>query len=154
MKASFVLTEGNLALAADRACPRISEPVPFDTRIVELPCRREAVSVARNARGSRALDISYTLVSALVILTLIGTLLAMGWLVLASEDAAFSAALSQADRQTIVVRPGDSLWSIAEGHQIEGLSTDQTTEVIRSWNDLASSTLQPGEELVVPAAKG
>ena len=69
---------------------------------------------------------------------------------LSSEQRAFDSALASSSRQTITVKAGDSLWSIAEAYDIEGLSTRQTSDVIRAWNDLETSTLQPGDTLIVP----
>lgn len=69
---------------------------------------------------------------------------------ISSEQRAFDSALASSSRQTITVKAGDSLWSIAEAYDIEGLSTRQTSDIIRAWNDLETSTLQPGDTLVVP----
>jgi LysM repeat protein len=51
--------------------------------------------------------------------------------------------------QTYVVRPGDSLWSIAVGH----FAGDPRQGVwkIEQRNGLADSTIHPGEALVIPA---
>ncbi|MGD1034877.1 MAG: LysM peptidoglycan-binding domain-containing protein [Candidatus Dormibacteria bacterium] len=51
---------------------------------------------------------------------------------------------------TVVVRPGDTVWSIASRHAGGG---DIRTEVaqILSRNGLSSPVIQPGETLVVPA---
>ena len=69
---------------------------------------------------------------------------------ISSEQRAFDSALASSSRQTITVKAGDSIWSIAEAYDIEGLSTRQTSDVIRTWNDLETSTLQPGDTLIVP----
>ncbi len=86
-----------------------------------------------------------------MVLGVIGMLATALWSVLHAESSAYAQALNQAERITISVAPGDSLWSIASEHGVDTLTTRQTTDLIRSWNDLDSSLLQPGMELLVPA---
>jgi len=52
-------------------------------------------------------------------------------------------------QQTVTVRPGDTLWSIAAAHY----AGDPREGVwkIQHRNHLAGSTIQPGERLVLPA---
>lgn len=49
------------------------------------------------------------------------------------------------------VAPGQSLWSIAAGLDIEGRSVDQVVNDIRDLNGLESSHLDVGQPLVVPS---
>lgn len=70
--------------------------------------------------------------------------------VLASTEAA---AISAVDRSEVTVAAGDSLWSIAEAHPIEGLDASRTVELIREWNELESPMLRVGMELSVPVAR-
>lgn len=65
--------------------------------------------------------------------------------------SALQASVSSQGTATVEVAAGDSLWSIAEEHPVEGFGTKDALALIRDWNDLAGSTLQPGMELVVPA---
>lgn len=51
---------------------------------------------------------------------------------------------------TVVVRPGDTVWSIAAGHPTGGDIRDEVARII-SLNRLASPIIQPGETLLVPA---
>jgi LysM repeat protein len=53
-----------------------------------------------------------------------------------------------AAKQTYVVRPGDTLWSIAE-HSYAGDPREGVWE-IQQRNHLASATISPGEKLVLP----
>lgn len=55
-----------------------------------------------------------------------------------------------AHEQRYVVRPGDSLWSIATAHY----AGDPREGVwkIETRNGLSDATIQPGERLVLPAA--
>ena len=51
----------------------------------------------------------------------------------------------------VLVQPGDSLWSLAEEYPIEGLSTQETSDMIRSVNHLEHGSLAAGAHLKVPA---
>ena len=53
--------------------------------------------------------------------------------------------------ETIRVQPGDSLWSLAEEYPIEGLSTQETSDMIRNVNHLEHGSLAAGAHLKVPA---
>jgi len=50
----------------------------------------------------------------------------------------------------VVVRPGDTVWSIAAGHAAGGDIRDEVAEII-SLNRLSSPIIQPGETLRLPA---
>ncbi len=151
---SFALVEGNLARSLDSAY-QVSPARPYNTTIVELPARpyvelaqNEYVNSApRAAERTRA----QLVVTAVVLVALLGCVLAAAWTMLDRPAQAFDAALANTPQQTVTVGVGASLWSLAEAHQVDGLSTQQTTELIRAWNDLDSSMLQPGDMLIVPA---
>jgi len=49
------------------------------------------------------------------------------------------------------VTAGDSLWSIAETLTTDGADVRDSIDVIRRLNDLATSSLDTGQVLVVPA---
>lgn len=174
MNMKRTLTNGNLALSLSQPS-RHEAAYPYETEIIALPVRpaqrRRPVSsqtvriapdasrvqaarpVARPAsqRRSAARSFVRTLATACVVLGVIGALAAALWTVLHTESSAYAQALNQTERITISVAPGDSLWSIASEHGVDTLTTRQTTDLIRSWNDLDSSLLQPGMELLVPA---
>lgn len=73
-------------------------------------------------------------------------LLLLGSLVVAIAARQSSGAGHQ---QTVIVRPGDTLWSIATAHY----AGDPREGVwkIEKRNHLAGETIQPGEPLVLPA---
>lgn len=174
MNTKRTLTEGNLALSLSQPS-RHEAGYPYETEIIALPVRpaqrrRPASSqpmrissdaacvpaarpVARSVsqRRSAARSFVRSLATACVLLGVIGMLVTALWTVLHAESSAYAQALNQAERITISVAPGDSLWSIASEHGVDTLTTRQTTDLIRSWNDLDSSLLQPGMELLVPA---
>jgi nucleoid-associated protein YgaU len=51
---------------------------------------------------------------------------------------------------TVVVRPGDTVWSIAEGHAGGGDVRDEVAQILLA-NHLSTPVIQPGETLVVPS---
>lgn len=63
-----------------------------------------------------------------------------------------SAAIDETAFKKISVRSGDSLWSIAASHGIEGADTAEVVRIIEEKNDLRDATLMPGQDLEVPAA--
>lgn len=55
--------------------------------------------------------------------------------------------------QVVTVESGDSLWSLARHHEVDGLTVGEEVELIRSMNGLSSATLQPGMKLTVPLSR-
>lgn len=75
-------------------------------------------------------------------------------LLLAGAVAALAAPASQAARtpqppEVAVVRPGDTLWSVAARHAPSD-NPYGIIEEIRRRNDLPDHTIHPGQELVLP----
>ena len=58
----------------------------------------------------------------------------------------------QASYETITVHTGDSLWTIADEHPVEGRTTAEVARYIRERNQLTDTCLYPGMELSVPQA--
>lgn len=71
--------------------------------------------------------------------------------VFSARHAAYAESVSNVTYETIRVQPGDSLWSLAEEYPIEGLSTQETSDMIRSVNHLEHGSLAAGAHLKVPA---
>ena len=111
---------------------------------------RAARPARRSARRPGGLDARQTLVA----------LVAGGLLVLAvciasaATDALaqmrVASALDGAAVETVVVRPGDSLWGIAEGREPEGVGTADVVSWIEETNSLTGACLEAGQRLVVP----
>ena len=168
MHSKFALVDGNLALDGSRLPQQTPSP-RFETQIVDLP-----VSSARAARSNRAAAVApaqalrscpsaapapvparnvlHTLAAASVLVGMLALLMFALASVLGGEANAYERALAETPLTTVSVSPGDSLWGIAAEHGAEGMTTQETTELIRTWNDLDSATLQPGTELLVPVA--
>lgn len=68
-----------------------------------------------------------------------------------ARHAAYAESVSNITYETIRVQPGDSLWSLAEEYPIEGLSTQETSDMIRNVNHLEHGSLAAGAHLKVPA---
>lgn len=74
-------------------------------------------------------------------------------LVLAGGIAGLAASVSQAagppDPPVVVVRPGDTLWSVAARH-VPSRDPYGMIEEIRRLNGLPDHTVHPGQELILP----
>ena len=58
-----------------------------------------------------------------------------------------------ADTAVIRVAEGQSLWGIAEAHPVEGCSVQDVISYIKEVNDLSTSTIFAGQQLIVPATQ-
>jgi Tfp pilus assembly protein FimV len=61
-----------------------------------------------------------------------------------------AASLDLSDR--LKVRSGDSLWTVATSHPVDGLSTAQLADLLADANGLRGQTLSPGQVIRVPRA--
>lgn len=71
--------------------------------------------------------------------------------VFTARHTAYADSLANVTYETVCVQAGDSLWSLAEDHPVEGLSTQETSDMIRSVNHLEHGSLDAGAHLKVPA---
>lgn len=142
------MVQGNLALKLETpAAPAFTvvkggrsgyQPLP-----VKSACNQHAVA----APTPVALKVS-TIVAVAVALTLFFVLATS---VFSARHAAYAESVSNVTYETIRVQPGDSLWSLAEEYPIEGLSTQETSDMIRNVNHLEHGSLAAGAYLKVPA---
>ncbi|MGH7659435.1 MAG: LysM peptidoglycan-binding domain-containing protein [Vulcanimicrobiaceae bacterium] len=51
---------------------------------------------------------------------------------------------------TVIVRPGDNLWTLAAAHTSQTGDVQETVDRVMADNHLASATLQPGQRLRIP----
>ena len=70
--------------------------------------------------------------------------------VFSARRAAFADSVANVTYETVRVQSGDSLWSLAQEHPIDGLSTQETSDMIRSVNHLERGSLDAGAVLKVP----
>jgi len=52
--------------------------------------------------------------------------------------------------QTVVVKPGDNLWTLTASHTPEGGDVQSTIDRVVSENHLAGTALQPGQRIRIP----
>lgn len=71
--------------------------------------------------------------------------------IFSARHAAYAESVSNVTYETVRVQSGDSLWSLAQEHPIEGLSTQETSDMIRNVNHLEHGSLAAGAHLKVPA---
>lgn len=89
-----------------------------------------------------------TIVALAVVLTLFFVLATS---IFSARHAAYAESVSNVTYETVRVQSGDSLWSLAQEHPIEGLSTQETSDMIRNVNHLERGSLDAGAHLKVPA---
>jgi predicted Zn-dependent protease len=51
---------------------------------------------------------------------------------------------------TVIVQPGDTLWTIAAAHTAQNGDIQETMDQISAVNHLTTAALQPGEKLHIP----
>lgn len=71
--------------------------------------------------------------------------------IFSARHAVYAESVSNVTYETVRVQSGDSLWSLAQEHPIEGLSTQETSDMIRNVNHLEHGSLDAGSHLKVPA---
>lgn len=54
--------------------------------------------------------------------------------------------------RTVFVSSGETLWALAAANPVEGLSTEQTVELIVEMNALDGSDVTVGQKVTLPAA--
>lgn len=81
------------------------------------------------------------------VLLVAGVAASIGWAALAG----LGTGVAPAAADTVVVRPGNSVWSIAASHYPGDDVRARVAEIL-AVNHLSSATIQPGETLVLPAS--
>lgn len=136
-------TDGSSALAPEVA-PRL---VLIDGGKSKEACCANAVHKAGHSASKKFPLVQCILAAA------VSCLLAVGLFALdATANVAETNALENVSRETINVKGGESLWSIASEHGIEGCSTQSVVDWIRSENQLVNSYIYAGQQLIVPAS--
>lgn len=142
------MVQGNLALKLETSAEYTFTVVQggrssFQPLTVKPARNQQAVA----APGRVALKVP-TIVAVAVALTLFFVLATS---VFSARHAANAESVSNVTYETIRVQSGDSLWSLAEEYPIEGLSTQETSDMIRNVNHLEHGSLAAGAHLKVPA---
>lgn len=142
------MVQGNLALKLETpAAPAFTVVKGGRSGYQPLPVKsaRNQQTVVAPARVALKVP---TIVAVAVALTLFFVLATS---VFSARHAAYAESVSNVTYETIRVQPGDSLWSLAEEYPIEGLSTQETSDMIRNVNHLEHGSLAAGAHLKVPA---
>lgn len=93
-----------------------------------------------------------TLITFLVICSMVLALVGIAFLSDASAMARKTSSFTDISTEIVTVMPGESIWSIAENHPVNGCSTAEVVEFITQENELSSSMLSSGQQLSVPAS--
>ena len=141
------MVQGNLALKLETpAAPAFTVVKGGRSGFQTLPGKPVRSQCVATTSAPVALKAS-TIVALAVALTLF--LLATS--IFSARHAAYAESVSNVTYETVRVQSGDSLWSLAQEHPIEGLSTQETSDMIRNVNHLEHGSLDAGAHLKVPA---
>ena len=142
------MVQGNLALKLETpAAPAFTVVKGGRSGFQTLPGKPVRSQYVATTSAPVALKAS-TIVALAVALTLFFVLATS---VFSARHAAYAESVSNVTYETIRVQSGDSLWSLAEEYPIEGLSTQETSDMIRNVNHLEHGSLAAGAHLKVPA---
>lgn len=98
--------------------------------------RRRMIRKSRKARKNALLVLTMTLIVGL------GTI-AMG---------AQGGKAGQVCYESVLIHPGDTLWTIAEEYKAEGTKTEHMVEDILQLNGMRTTKIRSGEHILVPVA--
>lgn len=142
------MVQGNLALKLETpAAPAFTVVKGGRTGFKTLPGKPFRSQCVATASAPAALKASTIVVLAFA-LTFFFVLATS---IFSARHAAYAESVSNVTYETVRVQSGDSLWSLAQEHPIEGLSTQETSEMIRNVNHLEHGSLDAGAHLKVPA---
>ena len=91
-------------------------------------------------------------VAACFVCLLLTVSLTIGWSVITGRAAMADEAFSHVEMEEVAVEAGDSLWTIAERHAVDGMTTRELVDRLKELNGTGSQPLQPGDVLMVPIA--
>ena len=142
------MVQGNLALKLETpAAPAFTVVKGGRSSFQTLPGKPVRSQRVATTSAPAALKVS-TIVALAVALTLFFVLATS---IFSARHAAYAESVSNVTYETVRVQSGDSLWSLAQEHPIEGLSTQETSDMIRDVNHLEHGSLDAGAHLNVPA---
>lgn len=142
------MVQGNLALKLETpAAPAFTVVKGGRSGFQTLPGKPVRSQCVATTSAPAALKAS-TIVALAVALTLFFVLATS---IFSTRHAAYAESASNVTYETVRVQSGDSLWSLAQEHPIEGLSTQETSDMIRNVNHLEKGSLDAGAHLKVPA---
>lgn len=135
------MVQGNLALKLETpAAPAFTVVKGGRSGFQTLPGKPAHSQRVATTSAPAALKVS-TIVALAVALTLFFVLATS---IFSARHAAYAESVSNVTYETVRVQSGDSLWSLAQEHPIEGLSTQETSDMIRDVNHLEHGSLDAG----------
>ena len=143
------LVIGNLALAP--ACEELASR-PRLTVIEGRAGERLQGHMPEHAIDVRRHGNVPAVVAACFVCLLLTVSLAIGWSVITGRAAMADEAFSHVEMEEVAVEAGDSLWTIAERHAVDGMTTRELVDRLKELNGTGSQPLQPGDVLMVPIA--
>lgn len=142
------MVQGNLALKLETpSAPAFTVVKGGRSAFQTLPGKPVRSQCVATTSAPVALKTS-TIVALAVALTLFFVLATS---IFSARHAAYAELASNVTYETVRVQSGDSLWSLAQEHSVDGLSTQETSDIIRSVNHLEHGSLDAGDVLKVPA---
>lgn len=142
------MVQGNLALKLEApAAPAFTVVKGGRSGFQTLPVKPVRSQCVATSSAPVALKVS-TIVALAVALTFFFVLATS---IFSARHAAYAESASNVTYETVRVQSGDSLWSLAQEHPIDGLSTRETSDLIRNVNHLEHGSLDAGAHLKVPA---
>lgn len=142
------MVQGNLALKLETpAAPAFTVVKGGRSGFQTLPGKPVRSQCVATTSAPVALKAS-TIVALAVALTLFFVLATS---IFSARHAAYAESVSNVTYETVRVQSGDSLWSLAQEHSVDGLTTQETSDIIRSVNHLEHGSLDAGDVLKVPA---
>ena len=142
------MVQGNLALKLETPAASAFTVVKGGRSSFQtLPGKPAHSQRVAKTSAPAALKVS-TIVALAVALTLFFVLATS---IFIARHAAYAESVSNVTYETVRVQSGESLWSLAQEHPIEGLSTQETSDMIRVVNHLEHGSLDAGAHLKVPA---
>ena len=142
------MVQGNLALKLETpAAPAFTVVKGGRSGFQTLPGKPVRSQCVATTSAPVALKAS-TIVALAVALTLFFVLATS---IFSARHAAYAESASNVTYETVRVQSGDSLWSLAQEHSVDGLTTQETSDIIRSVNHLEHGSFDAGDVLKVPA---
>jgi len=110
------------------------------------------VAYSRAAAATRPAPMRLTRRGRIIVGTLIALPIVVGayFVGMGATSAGADSAVSTASFEYVTVMPGDTLWAIA-GNLADGGDTQAVISSIVELNQLDSMTVQPGQQLAIPA---
>lgn len=145
--------------AACQQLDRVTLPYPTyrELRVIEGGGRQgdgapsPSLTASRRVTRATSLNARQEAIALVTLLAVVALIFSAGMQSLRSVDSSLLRALAEIPSQTVTVSEGQSVWSLAGSHPVEGRSTCEVVTWIEEANHLDSAMLVPGQELVVPA---